>query len=238
MPKREKNALLNFPVYIASVFSRGKDTEARVLSLSLFSLENNTHSEKRSLFRTHSQKQNEEEQTAAAAEEQVAEKEEEEQVEEASSEDIVIKTTPVRSKVPAAKPSEALLQRYNEYHKCAAEKEKKSALPWRNCTDLFARENGWRNGTKSEKMERGQDDIKIGNKQTCKEISTKNYLIIIYFLLFSLHPPSAEHPFHLHVRSFVERFGGIKRWSNVYALLSVQHRERTLLLAVGTLKRL
>ena len=95
-------------------------------------------------------------------------------------------------------------------------REKKSALPWRNCTDLFARENGWRNGTKSEKMERGQDDIKIGNKQTCKEISTKNYLIIIYFLLFSLHPPSAEHPFHLHVRSFVERFGGIKRWSNVY----------------------
>ena len=37
MPKREKNALLlYFSVYIASVFSRGKGTEARVLSLSPF----------------------------------------------------------------------------------------------------------------------------------------------------------------------------------------------------------
>jgi cytochrome c oxidase subunit 6b len=121
MPKREKNALLNFSVYIASVFSRGKGTEARLLSLSL-SLENNTHSEKRSLFRTHSQKQNEQEQTAAAAEEQVAEKEEEEQVEEASSEDIVIKTTPFDPRFPQQNQAKHCYTRYNEYHKCAAEK--------------------------------------------------------------------------------------------------------------------
>ena len=121
MPKREKNALLNFSVYIASVFSRGKGTEVRVLSLSL-SLENNTHSEKRSLFRTHSQKQNEEEQTAAAAEEQVAEKEEEEQVEEASSEDIVIRTTPFDPRFPQQNQAKHCYTRYNEYHKCAAEK--------------------------------------------------------------------------------------------------------------------
>lgn len=123
MPKREKNALLlYFSVYIASVFSRGKGTEARVLSLSLLSLENNTHSEKRSLFRTHSQKQNEEEQTAAAAEEQVAEKEEEEQVEEASSEDIVIKTTPFDPRFPQQNQAKHCYTRYNEYHKCAAKK--------------------------------------------------------------------------------------------------------------------
>tara|TARA_B100000530_G_scaffold329623_1_gene271856 strand:- start:912 stop:1310 length:399 start_codon:yes stop_codon:yes gene_type:complete len=92
------------------------------LSLSLLSLENNTHSEKRSLFRTHSQKQNEEEQTAAAAEEQVAEKEEEEQVEEASSEDIVIKTTPFDPRFPQQNQAKHCYTRYNEYHKCAAEK--------------------------------------------------------------------------------------------------------------------
>ena len=110
-----------FP-YISLPCSLEGKARKLVFSLSLLSLENNTHSEKRSLFRTHSQKQNEEEQTAAAAEEQVAEKEEEEQVEEASSEDIVIKTTPFDPRFPQQNQAKHCYTRYNEYHKCAAEK--------------------------------------------------------------------------------------------------------------------
>ena len=56
------------------------------------------------------------------AEEQVAEKEEEEQVEEASSEDIVIKTTPFDPRFPQQNQAKHCYTRYNEYHKCAAEK--------------------------------------------------------------------------------------------------------------------
>ena len=71
--------------------------------------------------------------------------------------------------------------------------------------------------------------LKLGRNKLVKNYLRKTIIIIIYFLLFSLHPPSAEHPFHLHVRSFVERFGGNQALvERLRALLSVQHRERAL----------
>jgi cytochrome c oxidase subunit 6b len=60
------------------------------------------------------QKQNEEEQVAA--------EEEPEQEEEASSEDIVVKTTPFDPRFPQQNQAKHCYTRYNEYHKCAAEK--------------------------------------------------------------------------------------------------------------------
>ena len=65
------------------------------------------------------QKQNEEEQVE---EEQVAAEEEPEQEEEASSEDIVVKTTPFDPRFPQQNQAKHCYTRYNEYHKCAAEK--------------------------------------------------------------------------------------------------------------------
>jgi len=67
-------------------------------------------------------KQNEEEQVAAEEEEQVAEEEEPEQEEEAASEDIVVKTTPFDPRFPQQNQAKHCYTRYNEYHKCAAEK--------------------------------------------------------------------------------------------------------------------
>jgi len=43
-------------------------------------------------------------------------------VEEASSEDIVIKTTPFDPRFPQQNQAKHCYTRYNEYHKCAAEK--------------------------------------------------------------------------------------------------------------------
>jgi cytochrome c oxidase subunit 6b len=65
------------------------------------------------------QKQNEEEQVE---EEEVAAEEEPEQEEEASSEDIVVKTTPFDPRFPQQNQAKHCYTRYNEYHKCAAEK--------------------------------------------------------------------------------------------------------------------
>ena len=68
-------------------------------------------------------KQNEEEQVAAEEEEeQVGEEEEPEQEEEAASEDIVVKTTPFDPRFPQQNQAKHCYTRYNEYHKCAAEK--------------------------------------------------------------------------------------------------------------------
>ena len=62
---------------------------------------------------------NEEEQVE---EEQLAAEEEPEQEEEASSEDIVVKTTPFDPRFPQQNQAKHCYTRYNEYHKCAAEK--------------------------------------------------------------------------------------------------------------------